>query len=279
MKRFISILLSALMLVTSTVALSSCGGDDENSKAEKTVLTMATNANFPPYEYMEGDEFAGIDVEIAQKLADKLGMTLKIENVEFGSIIGGVSTGKYDMGIAGMTVTDERKQSVNFTQTYATGIQSIIVKYDANYNSLDDFYNMDEEGNYISVKEGVKIAVQQDTTGDIYASDTVEKFGFGEENILRFKNGADAVQALETGKCAAVIIDDAPAKSFVAASIGLRILDGAYTNEDYAICVKKENTELLEKLNKALDELKADGTIDSIIKKYIPADSTTSAAE
>lgn len=274
MKKFIAILLSAFLLV-STVALSSCGEKED----EKAVLTVATNANFPPYEYMEGDEYAGIDIEIAQKLADKLGMTLKIENVEFGSIIGGVQTGKFDMGIAGMTVTDERKESVNFTESYATGIQSVIVSYSSDYKSVDDFYNMDENGNYISVKEGVKIAVQQDTTGDIYASDTVENFGFGEENILRFKNGADAVQALETGKCVAVIIDDAPARSFVTASLGLRILEGAYTNEDYAICVQKENTDLLEKLNQALKELKEDGTIDAIINKYIPANSTASAAE
>lgn len=274
MKRIITLLLSALLLLTSVLAFSACGGEEE-----KGVLTMATNANFPPYEYMEGDEYAGIDIEIAQKLAEKLGMTLKIENVEFGSIIGGVQTGKFDMGIAGMTVTPERQESVNFTETYATGIQSIIVSYSSDYQSIDDFYNMDENGKYISVKEGVKIAVQQDTTGDIYASDTVEKFGFGEENILRFKNGADAVQALETGKCAAVIIDDAPARSFVAASLGLRILDGSYTKEDYAICVQKENTELLDKLNQALKELKEDGTIDAIIKKYIPADTTASAAE
>lgn len=275
MKKIFTILLSAMLLVTCVASFASCGEKENEGK----VLTMATNANFPPYEYMEGDEYAGIDIEIAKKLAEKLGMTLKIENVEFGSIIGGVQTGKFDMGIAGMTVTDERKESVNFTESYATGIQSVIVSYSSNYQSVDDFYNMDESGKYISVKEGVKIAVQQDTTGDIYASDTVEKFGFGEENILRFKNGADAVQALESGKVAAVIIDDAPARNFVAASIGLRILDGAYTNEDYAICVNKENTELLEKLNKALAELKSDGTIDAIINKYIPAQSDASAAQ
>ncbi len=274
MKKIISFFLSALILISSSVILSSCG-EEEN----KAVLTMATNANFPPYEYMEGDEFAGIDVEIAKKLADKLGMTLKIENVEFGSIIGGVQTGKYDMGMAGMTVNEDRKKNVNFTETYAKGIQSVIVSYSNSYNNIEDFFEHDENGNRTAVKEGVKVAVQENTTGDIYASDSVEKNGFGEQNVLRYKNGADAVQALETGKCVAVIIDDAPAKSFVAASNGLKILDGSYTDEEYAICVKKENADLLEKLNKALDELKDDGTIDSIIKKYIPADSTTSAAE
>ncbi len=272
MKKIIAILLSSLMLV-SVLALSSCGSKDEK------VLTMATNANFPPYEYMEGNEFAGIDVEIAGELAKKLGMTLKIENVEFGSIISGVQSGKYDMGMAGMTVTDERKKSVNFTNTYAKGIQSVIVKEGSEYTCVDDFYNKDAEGKYVSVKEGVKIAVQQDTTGDIYASDTVAKSGFGEENILRYKNGADAILALTTGKCVAVIIDNEPAKSFVKANEGLKILDGSYTDEDYAICVSKDNAKLLEDLNKALEELKADGTIDKIINKYIPADSAESKAE
>lgn len=272
MKKIIAILLSSLMLV-SVLALSSCGSKDEK------VLTMATNANFPPYEYMEGNEFAGIDVEIAGELAKKLGMTLKIENVEFGSIISGVQSGKYDMGMAGMTVTDERKKSVNFTNTYAKGIQSVIVKEGSEYTCVDDFYNKDAEGKYLSVKEGVKIAVQQDTTGDIYASDTVANWGFGEENVLRYKNGADAILALTTGKCVAVIIDNEPAKSFVKENEGLKILDGSYTDEDYAICVNKGNAKLLEDLNKALEELKADGTIDKIINKYIPADSAESKAE
>ncbi len=263
MKRIIALLLTVLMITTSTVLFSSCGGDDDD------VLVMATNANFPPYEYMEGEEFAGIDVEIAQKLAEKLGMTLKIENVEFGSIVGGVEMGKYDMGMAGMTVNEERLESVNFTNTYAKGVQSVIVKEDSVYTSVNDFYNLDESGNPVSVKEGVIIAVQQDTTGDIYASDEVKNSGFGEENVLRFKNGADAVEALKTGKCVAVIIDNEPAKSFVAANEGLKILEGSYADEDYAICVNKENDELLEKLNKALDELKEDGTIDEIINKYI----------
>ncbi len=280
MKKIIAILLSSLMLV-SALALSSCGDEssESNGGEGKKVLTMATNANFPPYEYMEGNEFAGIDVEIAGELAKKLGMTLKIENVEFGSIIGGVQSGKYDMGMAGMTVTDERKESVNFTNTYAKGIQSVIVKEGSEYTCVDDFYNKDAEGKYLSVKEGVKIAVQQDTTGDIYASDTVANWGFGQENVLRYKNGADAILALTTGKCVAVIIDNEPAKSFVKENEGLKILDGSYTDEDYAICVNKGNAKLLEDLNKALEELKADGTIDKIINKYIPADSAESKAE
>ncbi|MBR6361447.1 MAG: transporter substrate-binding domain-containing protein, partial [Clostridia bacterium] len=221
------------------------------------------NASFPPYEYTEGDDFAGIDVEIAGLIAEELGLELKIEDVEFGSIIGGVQSGKFDMGMAGMTVTDERKESVNFSETYATGVQSIIVKADSEIKSFDDFFN--EDG---TVKD-IKIGVQQDTTGDIYCSDTVENGGVGEDHVTQFKTGNDAVQALVSGKVDAVIIDNEPAKSYVEVNSGLTILDTAYTEEEYAICVAKNNTALLDAVNEALASLKSEGKIDEIIGKYI----------
>ena len=197
-------------------------------------------------------------------------MTLKIHDIDFGAIVGGVQTGKYDMGMAGMTVTDERKQSVNFTTSYAKGIQSVIVLENSEYTSYEDFYTgYDADGNPNGVIEGLKIGVQQDTTGDIYCSDKPEKWGFGDESVIRYKTGNDAVQALLTGKVTAVIIDNEPAKSYVAANEGLKILDTSYTEEDYAICVQKENTELLDKINKALEELTAEGKIQAIIDKYI----------
>ncbi len=271
MKKSVKILSIVLALVIVIGCFAACGGKEE-PKDEKKVLVMATNAAFPPYEYVEGGEFVGIDVEIAQAIAEKLGMTLEIKDVDFGAIIGGVQSGKFDMGMAGMTVTDERLKSVNFSTSYATGIQSVIVLANSEYTSFEDFYTgFDADGNPAGVKEGIKIGVQQDTTGDIYSSDVPGKWGFGEDNVIRYKTGADAVQALKSGRVTAVIIDNEPAKSFVAANDGLKILDGEYANEDYAICVAKENTELLESINKALAELQADGTIDKIIKKYIPA--------
>ncbi len=269
-KTIIKIASVVLALVLGMTALWACGGGEKEE--EDNVLIMATNAAFPPYEFKEGDGFAGIDVEIATLIAEKLGMELKIEDVEFGSIIGGVQSGKFDMGMAGMTVTDERLQSVNFSSTYATGIQSVIVPADSEYASFEDFYTgFDAEGNPAGVKEGIKIGVQQDTTGDIYSSDKPEKWGFGDENVVRYKTGAEAVQALATGKVTAVIIDNEPAKSFVAATEGLKILEGEYANEDYAICVAKDNTDLLNKINTALSELEAEGKIKEIIEKYIPA--------
>ena len=278
MKKFLALVLAALM-VFAFVACNGTGKDnngasnasnasnasdtsDTSDTTEKATLVMATNAAFPPYEFKEGDSFAGIDVEIAGKIAEKLGMTLEIKDVEFGSIVGGVQTGKFDIGMAGMTVTDERLKSVNFSDSYATGIQVVIVKADSAIKTLDD----------LKGDGSMKFGVQQDTTGDIYASDTVENGGYGKDNVVRYKTGADAVQALKTGKVDAVIIDNEPAKSFVNANEGLSILDGSWVEENYAIAIAKENTELLEKVNNALKELTADGTVKSIIDKYIPAE-------
>ena len=261
MKKFLKI--TSIVLVIALVAVfAACGAKDDTNTDEKTTLVMATNAAFPPYEYKEGDNFAGIDIEIAQAIADKLGMTLEIKDVEFGSIVGGVQTGKFDMGIAGMTVTDERLESVNFSTSYATGIQVVIVTEDSAIKSLDD----------LKGDGSMKFGVQQDTTGDIYASASVEEDGYGEENVIRYKTGADAVHALKTGKVQAVIIDNEPAKSFVAANEGLKILDGTWVEENYAIAIAKENTELLNDVNNALAELKTEGKLDSIISKYIPAE-------
>ena len=268
MKNSVKVIALVLAAVVCFGIFAGCAKKSDNNSKE--TLVMATNASFPPYEYKEGDNFAGIDVEIAGLIAEKLGMELKIEDVDFGSIIGGVQTGKFDMGMAGMTVNEERKQSVNFSNTYANGIQAVIVAADSEYASFEDFYTeFDAEGNPVGVKEGIKIGVQQDTTGDIYSSDEPANWGFGEDNVIRYKTGNDAVQALKAGKVTAVIIDNEPAKSYVSANEGLKILDGEYTNEDYAICVAKENTELLDKINKALEELTAEGKIQEILDKYI----------
>ena len=158
------------------------------------------------------------------------------------------------MGLAGMTVTDERKESVNFSDTYATGIQSVIVTEDSAIKAIEDL-------------EGKKIGVQQDTTGHIYSADE-----YGDDAVTPYNKGADAVAALTSGKVDCVIIDNEPAKSFVEANKGLKILDTEYAVEEYAICVSKENTELLEKINGALKDLTADGTVDKIVDKYISAE-------
>lgn len=246
MKKIIALILAVMMTVC---CIAGC-----TDKKEDKVLTMATNATFPPYEFYEGETIVGIDAEIAAKIAEKLGMTLEIQDTEFGSIIAGVQTGKYDIGMAGMTVTEERLKSVNFSTSYATGIQAIIVPQGSDIKSVDDL-------------DGHKIGVQQDTTGHIYASDD-----YGSENVTPFNKGTDAVAALTSGKVDCVIIDNEPAKAYVAANDGLVILDTEYVSEDYAICISKDNAELLEKVNTALNELIADGTVKTIIDNYISAE-------
>jgi polar amino acid transport system substrate-binding protein len=265
MKKILTLVLAIVMLL-GVCSMVGCG-KDENT------LVMATNAAFPPYEMYEGDKIVGIDAEIAAAIAEKLGMKLEIKDVDFDSIVSGVAGGKYDIGMAGMTVTEDRKKSVNFTNSYAKGVQAVIVPENSPYTSYEDFYTgFDAEGNPIGVKDGIKIGVQMGTTGDIYSSSDPNKWGFGKDKVAQYNTGADAVQALVTGKVTAVIIDNEPAKAYVNANAGLKILEGAYVDEDYAICLAKDNTELLDKINKALEELTEDGTIKSIVDRYIPAE-------
>lgn len=223
-------------------------------------LHMATNASFPPYEMVADDgSFEGIDVEIATAIAEKLGLTLVVDDMDFGSVITSVQTGKDDIAMAGLTVNEERKENVDFTDSYATGVQVIIVPEDSDIQSVDDL-------------EGKMIGCQESTTGYIYCSDTPENGGYGEENVTAFPNGANAVQALLSGKVDCVVIDSQPAQEYVKQNEGLKILDTEFVTEEYAIGVSKENPELRDAVNNALKELIDDGTVQSIIDKYITAD-------
>jgi polar amino acid transport system substrate-binding protein len=254
MKKLIAVLLTLCMLMACTAALAD-------------TLTMGTNANFPPYEYYENETIVGIDAEIAAAIAEKLGMELEIVDMDFNSIITAVKTGKVLIGMAGMTVTEERLQEVSFSDTYATGVQVIIVKEGSEITSADDLF-----------AEGAtwKVGVQEATTGDLYIGWDMEDAAEGSsaERELKYKNGADAVEALKTGKVDCVVIDNEPAKAFVAANAdaGLVILESEYVTEEYAIAVAPENAELMEKINAALKELTEEGKIAEIIAKYIPAE-------
>ncbi len=261
MKKILAFVL-AIAMIASVAVLAGCSGEkkEDTAASDKKVLKMATNAYFPPYEFYEGNKIVGIDAEVAQAIADKLGMELEIVDIEFDSIIAGVQTGKYDMGMAGMTVTEERKQSVDFSDSYATGIQSIIVPEGSEIKSIDDI--LADGATY-------KVGVQLSTTGDIYITDDLGDAAA--ERVTEFQTGNDAVAALSTGKVDAVIIDNEPAKSYVKATSGLKILDTEYVSEDYAICFSKDNTELKDKVNGALKELIADGSVKKIVDKYITA--------
>lgn len=288
MKKYFAMLLAGMM----AVSLAACGGSSSASTApaeteaeteaevteegtteaeapaetgeetaaittvEEGVLHMATNAAFPPYEMISDDGgFEGIDVEIATEIANKLGLELVVDDMEFGSVITSVQSGKSDIAMAGLTVTEERKQNVDFTESYATGIQVIIVPEDSDILTVDDLAN------------DKMIGVQDGTTGYIYCSDD-----YGEDHITSYTNGAMAIEALKGGKVDAVVIDNEPAKAFVAANEGLKILDTEYIVENYAIGISKDNTGLRDAVNNALTELIADGTVQQIVDKYITAE-------
>ncbi len=266
-------LIALLVAGTMCFALAACGSSDEveEESAEESVeetteasadyaavaeeldgvLVMATESTFPPYEYVEGDEVVGIDVDISQVIADELGVELQIEAMDFGSIIVAVQSGKVDIGIAGMTVTEERLENVNFSDSYATGVQVIIVPEDSPIETVDDL-------------DGVMIGVQESTTGHIYCEDD-----YGADHVTSYTTSANAVEALLTGKVDCVVIDNEPAKAFVEENEGLKILDTEYVVEDYAIAIAKENTDLLDAINSILAGMKSDGRLDEIISAYI----------
>lgn len=267
------------MVLAGSMLLTACGGgntqpaentglDDtqQSETAENTeggVLRMGTNATFPPYEYMdENNEVAGIDAEIAAAIADKLGMELEITDMAFESLIPALQAGTIDIVLAGMTVDPERAEQVNFTDTYATGVQVVIVPENSDIAPVEN-----EEGAMEVDLTGKTIGVQTGTTGDLYCTEA-----YGQEFVKQFDNGPLAVAALMNGQIDCVVIDNEPAKNYVAANEGLKILDTAYANEDYAAAIAKDNTELFEQVNAAIQELKEDGTIQTIIEKYIPAE-------
>ena len=223
-------------------------------------LHMSTSADFPPYEMIADDgSFEGIDVEVAQAIADKLGLELVVDDMDFDAALLAAQNGQSDMVMAGVTVTEERQKVMDFSDSYATGVQVVIVKEDSPIASVDDLSNAE------------MIGCQKATTGYIYCSDTVENGGYGEDHVTAYDTGATAVMALVNGQVDAVVIDSAPAEEFVKANPGLKILDTEFAVEDYAIGVAKGNTALLDAINGAMAELKADGTLQAIVDKYITA--------
>ena len=260
MKKLTALMLSSAMMLS----LAACGGsastDTASSEAAELTtvnagkLTMSTNAAFPPYEMTtDSGDFEGIDIDVAAAVAEKLGLELQIDDMDFDAALLAAQNGKSDMVMAGVTVTDERLKVMDFSDTYAEGIQSIIVPEGSDIATIDDL-------------SGKAIGTQRGTTGYIYCSDD-----FGDENVVAYDDGLTAVQALNNGQVDAVVIDNAPAQEFVAANPGLKILDTSYAEEDYAIGMAK-NSPLEDAVNSALEELKADGTLQAIVDKYITAE-------
>ena len=236
-------------------------GDVSFTTVEEGKLHMSTNAQFPPYEMTTDDGgFEGIDVEIAEAIAEKLDLELVVDDMAFNAALTAAQTGQSDMVMAGVTVNEERLEVMDFSDTYATGVQVVIVKEDSPIQTIDDLANAE------------MIGCQADTTGYIYCSYPPEEGGYGEDHVTAYDNGALAVMALMNDQVDAVVIDNAPAQEFVKANEGLKILDTEFAVEDYAIGFAKGNTALKDAVNAALKELIEDGTVQSIIDKYIPAE-------
>ena len=280
MKKLLTILMAAAMLL-SVCALTACGGATEEAaeeaeaeveevaeeateEAAETVsgefttveagkLHMSTNAAFPPYEMTADDgSFVGIDVEVATAIAEKLGLELVVDDMDFDAALTAAQQNKSDMVMAGVTVTDERLAVMDFSDSYATGVQVVIVPEGSDI-TLD---NLGDQ----------QIGTQRGTTGNIYCTDD-----YGEEHVVAYDNGITAVQALQNGQVDCVVIDSAPANALVEANPGLTILDTEYITENYAIGFPK-NSDLLPAVNEALAELIEDGTVQSIVDKYINAE-------
>lgn len=295
MKNMKKLLCVALGAALSVSLLASCSGGSSSTPAPETTtpaettpaettpaetgaadlssaliedgkLIMSTNAQFPPYELVadgegfNGTGFEGIDIEIAYALAEKLGLELVIDDMEFDSALLAVQNNAADMMLAGLSYSTDRDEVMDFSDSYATGVQVVIVKEGSDVT-------MDNLGDYM-------IGTQRGTTGYIYASDTPENGGYGEDHVIAYDNGATAVQELINDTIDAVIIDQAPAEEYVAANAdaGLTILPGAWVEEQYCLTVDDGNTVLLDALNTALNELIDDGTVQAIIDKYITAE-------
>ena len=244
----------ATTAAAETTAAETTAAAAELKTVEAGKLIMSTNAAFPPYEMVADDgSFEGIDVEVAGAIAGKLGLELVVDDMDFDAALLAVQQNKSDIVMAGVTVTEDRQLIMNFSDSYATGVQVVIVKEGSDV-TLD---NLGEK----------MIGTQRGTTGYIYTSGD-----YGDDHVTAYDNGASAVQALLNGQVDCGVIDSAPAEAFVAANAGLTILDTEYVTENYAIGVNKDNTALLDAINQALAELTADGTVQAIVDKYITAE-------
>lgn len=258
-----------LLAVVTTSLLVSCSGKDSKNDSNNIneaspsnqasseivsdgVLDFGTSADFPPYEfYDDNNKIVGIDAEIVREIGKKLGVKVNLKDMDFSSIIASVESGKLDGGIAGITATEDRKKNVNFSNTYGKSVQKVIVKKDSSYKNPDDL-------------KGKKISSQLGSTGEAAAKDT-----YGEENVQSFTKNMDAIVALNSGKVDAVVLDEQAADKFASANDKLRVLEKDLAKDEYAIALDKKNDKLLEEVNKAIDELEKDGTLDKIFEKYM----------
>lgn len=230
-----------LLFICGLFILTGCGKRNSNE------LIMVTEAGFAPYEYYENSEVVGVDVDIAREIAKEMGKTLVIKDIAFDSIINEVKTGKADFGAAGISYSEERAKNVDFSINYAVSKQVVIVKNDSSITDINSIGNK-------------KIAVQLGSVADTFVTEE-----YDEATIVRQKKYLAAIEDLKVGKVDCVVMDELPAKEIVNSNTGIKILNGALTNDSYGMVVKKGNKELLEVINKVLNRLSSDGSIDRYI--------------
>ena len=264
MKKMTAVLLAGVMTMATGASCVMAEGEVEAIKAAGKVV-MTTNAEFEPFEFKDGEEIVGIDVEIAKKIAEKLGVELEITDIAFDSLIPSLNAGKADFIAAGMTATDERRKNVDFSDDYFNASQTIITAIDGEVKSRADL-------------EGKIVGVQQGTTGDIYCTNEDGSSDISVAEVRRYPKGMDAVSDLLAGRVDAVVIDDFPAKKLVEKNADkIMTLDEAMTEETYAIAVPL-GSDLTEVVNEVIKELNESGEMDKIVSAYI-SDGTDEAAE
>jgi len=260
MKKFLALAISFVMIMAMLTACGSKETGAESSAASEAladgVLTVGTNAEFPPFEYIGDDgEADGFDIALTKAIGEKLGVEVKVENMEFASLVSSIGS-KIDIAAAGMTVTDERKESVDFSNSYYEAVQYVILPVDSDIATADDLKDK-------------TIGVQLGTTGDFIAEELTG-------NVSQYNKAVDAVNDLVNGRVDLVIIDKNPALVFESKFEGQVVaVDGAqfgFETEEYAIALPKGDTALADQINTAIDEIKADGTFDELVKTYIEAE-------
>lgn len=271
----ITALLCAITMSVAALSACSTGEDESGSTAGSTksesaslidqikargTLVMATNAEFEPFEYKDENKYVGIDIEIAQAIADELGVELDILDIAFDSCIPALTSGRADMVIAGMSVTEDRLKNVDFSDAYFNASQAIVVTKDSDISSRADL-------------DGKIIGVQQGTTGDTYVTDEDGKLDISVADVKRYSKGSEAVSDLISGRIDAVVIDNFPAEKFVERNSNSIVkLDEAMTEEEYAIALAKGESEFKDLVNSVIQSLKDSGKLDEIVSKYIESE-------
>jgi len=268
MKKIVGLFV-AILLTASIFMFTAC--QRNMYLVKEGTLTVVTNAEFNPFEYKEGNEFKGIDMELAKLIADELGLQLEIKDVDFDAVLTNISTNKADIALAALTVSEERKKTVNFTDSYFNASQYIIVKStDTRFDGLATAAQIEAK---IKSINDLTIGVQSGTTGQFYAEGD-EDWGFEGLNAIvqTYSRGALAVQKILDGGIDIVIIDEMPAKELVNSIAGVKLINVALTDEEYAIAVRKNSLDLLKDVNAALKKIIADGRFKAIVDKYFEED-------